>query len=175
MATELDGRSGDRKTMEYIRVNSIKRWLEGEQPLDISRSIEGYCETTIYKWINLYNEGGWDAVLSTKAPGAKCKLSDTQQQQLKAMIVGKEPSDYDMEYHLWTRQIVGELIKVKFDVELGLTQVGVLLRKLEITPQKPVRQAHEQDPEEVRQWKEETFPKIQAEACESDAEVFFFG
>jgi len=161
--------------MEYVRINSIKRWLEGETPLDIIRSVGGYCDTTIYKWIELYQEGGWDALRSTKATGAKCKLSDSQQLQLKTMIVGKAPSDYDMEYHLWTRQIVAELIKLKFDIEIGLTQVGLLLKKLEITPQKPVRQAHEKDPEEVEKWKEETYPAILAEARVHDAEIFFFG
>jgi len=49
----------------------------------------------------------------------------------------------------------------------------VLLAKLEITPQKPVRQAREQDPEEVKEWKDEKFPEILVDAKNSGAEVFF--
>jgi transposase len=173
MTKKEDGRKKDRKIMEHIRLNAIDRWLAGERPLDIIRSI-GYCETTIYKWIDTYFEFGREGLLSTKAAGAPSKLCDSQKNQVKEMIVGKEPKFHGLDASLWTRQIVADLIKKKFDVTLGLTQVGVLLADLGITPQKPTRHAREQDPVKVKEWEEEKFPAIFKAAQETNAELFFW-
>ena len=126
MITKRDGRKMDRGTLEYIRKNAVERWLAGERPLDIIRDI-GFCDTTIYKWINRYAQGGMEALSATKAPGAESRLSTSQKDQIKSLIVGKEPIEYDFEYNLWTRQIISELIKKEFSVDLGLTQVLSLI------------------------------------------------
>jgi len=172
MVTKRDGRTMDRAALEYIRINAIERWLSGETPRAIIEDI-GFCETTIYKWIATYREGGMDALKRTIAPGAASKLSDDQKAQIKDLIVGKEPTEHGFEYNLWTRQIVSELIEEKFNIKLGLSQVGVLLADLNITPQKPERQAREQDPDAVQEWTEDTFPTILTEAKQTGAEVFF--
>ena len=46
----------------------------------------------------------------------------------------KDPRQYGFDFGLWTRQIVGVLIKQKFRVRLGVTAVGMLLAKLGLTP-----------------------------------------
>ena len=172
MTDKQDGRKVDRKILESIRINAIMRWIDGEEPVGIIQSI-GFCETTIYKWIDLYEGGGFEALYSTKAPGAKSKLNADQETQIKDMIIGHQPCDYDLEHSLWTRQIVAELIQKEFAVKMGLTQVGKLLGRLRITPQKPTRQPREQDPEAVRKWREEEFPGILAEAEDNGDELFF--
>jgi transposase len=173
MIERRDGRCTDRKTLEHIRINAIERWKAGERPLDIIRGT-GFCETTIYKWITRCKKGGLEALYSTKASGAEAKLSESQQNRLKELIVGKDPSRYGFESNLWTRRIIAELIKKEYDISMGLTQVGVLLAKLKITPQKPTREAKEQDPETVREWKEVKFPAILEEARTNNAELFFW-
>ena len=90
-----------------------------------------------------------EALNSTKAPGAESKLTNEEQEALRTMIVGKNPQQYALDFGLWTRQVVAQLIEQEFDVKLGLTQVGVLLARLNITPQKPLKRAYEQDPEAV--------------------------
>ena len=172
MIERVDGRSKDRKTLEYIRINCVERWLDGEAPLDIIRST-GFCETTIYKWIDRYEKGGMEALTATKAPGASRKLTKEQEEELRTMIVGKNPRQYAMDFGLWTRKVVAELIKSEFGVSLGLTQVGALLARLEITPQKPLKRAYEQDPEAVQQWKEVEYPAIRKAAKKQGAEIIF--
>jgi transposase len=173
MIDRRDGRTMDRSTLEYIRINAIERWLAGEAPQDIIEST-GFCHTTIYKWIGLYEEGGFDALAATKAPGATPRLSEKQQQQVRRMIVGKDPRQYGFDFGLWTRQLVAGIIKKKFNIEMGLTAVGALLARLEITPQKPLRRAYERDPEAVRVWCEVEYPRIRREAQQRGAEIIFW-
>jgi len=69
--------------------------------------------------------------------------------------------------------MVRELIKRKFGVDFTPQGVGKLLRRLGLSPQRPLVRAYEQDPERVRAWKEEVYPAIQAEARAAGASIFF--
>jgi len=173
MVARRDGRHEDRSTLEYIRINAIERWLGGEAPQDIMDSI-GFCHTTIYKWIDLYEAGGFEALAATKAPGAERSLSPDQEERLREMVVGNDPRQFGLDFGLWTRKLVAELIEREFGVELGVTAVGTLLARLEITPQKPLRRAYERDPEAVRRWREERYPEIRREAAENGAQIVFW-
>jgi GNAT superfamily N-acetyltransferase len=60
--------------------------------------------------------------------------------------------------------MVQELIRRLFEVDLTEQSVGRLLRRLGMSPQRPVTRAYEQDSGAVRHRKTVTFPKIKAEA-----------
>lgn len=173
MLDRRDGRKIDRATQEYIRINCVERWLAGEAPQSIIATT-GLCPTTIYKWISSYEEGGMEALRSTKAPGSEPKLDEAQGARLRELIVGKDPRQYGLDFGLWTRQIVSALILAEFGVELGLTAVGRLLGRLGITPQKPLRRAYERDPGAVRRWKEEVYPEVRRRAAATGAEILFW-
>ena len=51
--------------------------------------------------------------------------------------------------------------------------MGRLLAQLEITPQKPLWRAYQQDPERVRQWVQEEYPSIAKEAKRLGAQIGF--
>jgi len=173
MIERRDGRSIDRKTQEYVRINCIERWLAGEDPQNIIAGT-GFCHTTIYKWIELYEKGGFDALKSTKAPGVSPKLNEKQRQQLREMIVGKNPRQYGFDFGLWTRGLIRDLVEEKFGVKMGLTATGALLARLEITPQKPLKRAYERDPQAIEQWRNKQYPRIRAEAAKTNAEIIFW-
>jgi len=51
--------------------------------------------------------------------------------------------------------------------------VGRLLRKLGMSPQRPLHRAYQQNPEAVDRWKREEYPAIQAQAEAAGATVWF--
>jgi transposase len=133
----------------------------------------GLCRTTIYPWLRRYEDGGMEALAERMAQGPEPKLTDKQRQQVKRWIIGKDPRQYGLDYGLWTRRIVQRLIGEKFGIELGLTAVGRLLARLEITPQKPLRRAYERDPAAVALWVRRTYPALKKRAKRLGAKVFF--
>ena len=133
----------------------------------------GLCRTTIYRWLRAYDEGGFDALKSSTACGPEPKLNEKQRQKVRGWIVGKDPRQYGFDFGLWTRRIVAELIKEKFDITLELTAVGRLLASLNITPQKPLRRAYERDPEKVEQWVKHDYPKLRKRARKLGATIYF--
>ena len=74
---------------------------------------------------------------------------------------------------LWTRDAVAELIERRFGVHLAVTTVGRYLRSWGLTPQVPAHRAFERDPEAVRQWLEETYPKIVRKAKREKALILW--
>jgi len=52
-------------------------------------------------------------------------------------------------------------------------QRGRLLRKLGLSPQRPLYRAYQQNPEAVARWKAETYPAIRAEAKQAGATIYF--
>ena len=170
-----DGRSLDRQTQEAIRLMAIERIREGERPSEVIEAY-GFNRTTIYKWINaaLRPGVGIKALRSTKATGRPRSLSARQEQQVFRWINGRDPRQYGLDFGLWTRAVVSDLIENQFGIRLGLSAVGALLAKLGLTPQKPLQRAYQRDPQAIERWQNETYPAIAREAKAQGAEILFW-
>lgn len=168
-----DGRKLDHKTLEELRRMAVRRVIEDrEAPSKVARDY-GFCRNYLYPWLAKFKAGGWDALCEKIAEGPAPKLTEKQRQQVRRWIVGKDPRQYGFEFGLWTRRIVAELIADRFGIEIGLTAVGRLLARLNITPQKPLRRAYERDPQAINQWLQQTYPRLRMRARKHGAKIFF--
>ena len=89
-------------------------------------------------------------------------------------INGRDPRQYGLDFGLWTRAVVADLIERKLGIRLGVTAIGALLAKLGLTPQKPLQRAYQRDPEAIEQWRRERFPAIARQARAAGGEVWFW-
>ena len=170
---KIDGRTIDHKALEHMRILAVRRVIEdGEAPSDVIKSF-GLARTSIYRWLERYEEAGWEGLVEKIAQGPEPKLDEKQRQQVKRWILGKDPRQYGFDFGLWSRRIVQVLIQEKLGVELGLTAVGRLLAGLEITPQKPLRRAYERDPQAVQRWMDQTYPVLKKRTKKLKAKIFF--
>ena len=108
-----------------------------------------------------------------RRPGPASRLSPTQLSKLYAIITGSDPRQLQFDFGLWTRKIIRELIRREFAVKLSEVQVGGLLKKMGLSPQRPPYRAYQQDPERVEEWKKSVYPKIRKLAAEEGASIFF--
>ena len=170
-----DGRSFDHQTLEAIRLMAVERVREGESATDVIASY-GFNRTTIYKWIQaaLQPGVGMRALRSRPATGRPRSLTPAQERQVYRWINGRDPRQYGLDFGLWTRRVVVELIDKKFGVRLGVTAVGELLAKLGLTPQKPLQRAYQRDPEAIGRWQRETYPAIARQAKAQGADILFW-
>jgi len=138
-----DGRTLDHGTLEAIRLMAVERVREGEAASAVIGSY-GFSRTTIYKWLTAAAKPGIGlrALQARPAPGRPRSLTPRQEQQVFRWINGRDPRQYGLDFGLWTRSVVADLIERKFGIRLGLTAVGALLAKLNLTPQKALRRAY---------------------------------
>ena len=170
-----DGRTFDHQTLEEIRLMAVERVREGERASEVIAAY-GFNRTTIYKWLKaaLQPGVGIKALRSTKATGRPRSLTPAQEKQVFRWVNGRDPQQYGLDFGLWTRAVVAELIEKKFGVRLGLTAVGELLAKLGLTPQKPLQRAYQRDPQAIERWQSETYPAIARQAKAQGADIFFW-
>jgi len=74
---------------------------------------------------------------------------------------------------LWTRDLVRTLIRREFEVHLSAVSVGRLLRKMGLSPPRPLWQAWQEDPDAVARWQREEFPAIGKAAKKAGATSYF--
>jgi transposase len=167
-----DGRKLSHETLEEIRVRAVKQVEAGESPEVVIRAL-GLSRPRIYEWLARYREGGVEALRARPIPGRPSKLDGRQLRWIYKTVTGKNPLQLRFEFALWTRGMVRELIRERFGVRLSEVSVGRLLRKLGLSPQRPLRRAYQQDAKQVERWLKREFPKIRAWAKRERATIFF--
>lgn len=170
--TKLDGRRLDHKTREAIRIRAVKRVEAGESPEIIVRAL-GFHRSCIYDWLAKYRGGGTEALKTRRITGCPPKLNGAQLKKLYNIITLKNPLQLKFKFALWTRAMVRELIKDRFGIHISEVSVGRLLRKLGLSPQRPLRRAYQQDKKRVEYWLKKEYPRIRELAQEENATIYF--
>ena len=175
MGMKRDGRTLDHKTLETIRRMAVERVREGEPAAKVIEAY-GFNRTTIYKWLKAAMQPGLGirALRSTPATGRPRTLTPRQESQVFRWVNGRDPRQYGLDFGLWTRAVVGELIEHKYGVRLGLSAIGAMLARLGLTPQKPLQRAYQRDPEAIECWQREVFPALSKQARHDGADIFFW-
>ena len=169
---QRDGRTLSHEVSEEIRRSAVQRVSEGEKPSDVIASY-GLCRTSIYRWLRAAKDGGAQVLASTKSKGPARRLTPKQEAQVRSWICGKDPRQHGFDFGLWTREIVQDLVARRFKRAVSVSFVGRLLRRLGVTPQKPLRRAYARDPVAIQQWLDEQYPSLRRRAARQGASIFF--
>jgi len=164
--TDEDTRSLPGAAQAALRNRAVRAVLGGMTQAAAAR-VFGVHPNAVGRWVKRYRQGGWDGLAERRRgrrPGEQAALTDSQQQEIKALVRDTTPDQLGLGVLLWTRDAVAELIAGRYGVWLARTTVGGYLRGWGFSPQKPVRRALEQDPVAVGRWLAEEFPAIRAQA-----------
>jgi Winged helix-turn helix len=81
--------------------------------------------------------------------------------------------DHGYDTVLWTLNILVDLLKKQFDVEVSDSTVALHLHKMHLSCQKPCYRAKQQDPEQVADFLDHKFHEIQELAEKTGADIAF--
>jgi transposase len=168
-----------RTLSEPSRLEFRKRAVEliksGKKKGEVA-DIIGIKAGTLSQWWKDYQSFGYKG-LESKKKGVRSEdkklLSDQQEVEVQKMIVDKMPDQLKLDYALWTRKAIKELIEREFGVVLALTTMGDYLRKWGFTPQKPKKKAYEQCSKKVQKWLDEEYPAVKERAQQENAEIYW--
>lgn len=134
----------------------------------------GVNKNTVSNWWKNYETSG-NSGYKSKKKGVKSEdkklLSIANEKAIQLMIIDKMPDQLKLDYGLWTRKAVKELVEREFGVVLAINTMGDYLRKWGFTPQKPKKKAYEQCSKKVQVWLDEEYPAIHKRAKTEDAEI----
>jgi transposase len=164
----IDAQEERRKTIVRMRKQGKKLW-EIEEAVSLSR-------TAICKTLKTYREGGWKALRGKQRGtllGENRHLTKEQERMLRNKIIDRRPEQLKMDFALWTRGAVKQLIMQDYGIDMPIRTVGEYLKRWGFTPQKPAKFAYERRPEKVKEWLENTYPQIRERAKDEKAEIFW--
>src|SRR5471030_3242 len=167
-----DARKLDHATLEALRIRAVQSVQDGESPEVVARALR-VTSRALYKWLADYRRGGWGALKAKPLAGRPPKLDGKRLNWLYNTVTQKNPLQLKFQFALWTREMVGELIKQKYGIRLAANSVGRLLAQLGITPQKPLHRAIERDETLVQKWLKTEYPKIKKMAKTRGADIYF--
>ena len=168
-----DARELSDDVLEALRLRAVRGCELGFTETDLA-DLLGVCRETVCRWWSAYARDGVDALphdRTGRPQGTGRTLSDQQAQQIQQRLNADTPEDLGIPAPLWTRRAVQQLIRQELGVAMPVRTVGSYLRRWGYTPKRPRRHARKQDPEEIRQWLEETYPAIEQRAEEEDATI----
>jgi transposase len=167
-----DGRKLDHKTLEELRIRAVLQVEAGASPEMVIKAL-GFTRPRIYEGIALYREGGLDALRARKGAGRKPQLKAHMLRWLSRAITMKSPLQFQFEFALWTRALIGQVIQDRYGIRLSEVSVGRLLAKMGLTCQRPAFRAVEQEQGLVQQWLLSEHPALRSRAQAEKAEIFF--
>ena len=136
----------------------------------------GVNKNTVSNWWKSYQSRGSKGFASKKK-GVKSEdkklLTHEQECSIQKMIVDKRPNQLKLDFSLWTRKAVKELVEREFGVFLAINTMGDYLRNWGFTPQKPKKKAYEQCAKSVQKWLDEEYPAIKEQAKQENAEIYW--
>ena len=162
---------GRRSTPEE-RLQAVQLLKNGNNSETVAEMFQ-VSRAILFRWQQQYDQGGPAALGTKKTRGPASRLSLTQMSQLYAIITCSDPRQLQFDFGLWTRKIIRDLIRQQFGVKLSEVQVGRVLKKMGLSPQRPLYRAYQQNPELVEEWKKVIYPKIRKLAAEQGASIFF--
>jgi len=170
-----DARMLKAEAQQELRRQAIRLLNKGLTQKDVAEQLE-VSRRAVGNWWQTFQAGGWSALKKKKRgrrPGEQAKLTGEQEEQICEIISEKSPEQLKLKFALWNRQAVQSLIHERFGVRYTLQNLSILLKRWGFTPQRPLKKAYEQRPAEVRQWLQETYPKIAARARAESAEIWW--
>ncbi|MCL2703081.1 MAG: winged helix-turn-helix domain-containing protein [Defluviitaleaceae bacterium] len=133
-------------------------------------------ENQVSKIWRAFGKGGIKAIKPKKRgrkAGEGKLLSITQEKEIRKIIVDKTPDQMKLNFMLWTRQAISELVMRMYGIELELRCITNYLKRWGFSCQRPSKKAYVQDDDRVTQFMEKDYPAIARRARTENCEIYW--
>jgi transposase len=168
-----DARELSDEVMDAIRLRALWGVQNGRTETETAMLL-GVSRETVSRWWTAYAAHGLEALPGDRTGrpvGSGRTLSDEQSQHIQELIDECSPEDLGIAAALWTRKAVRDLIRNEYGIDIATRTVGTYLERWGYTAKVPSRRSKRQDPDEVAEWLEKTYPEIERRAAREGAEI----
>jgi transposase len=177
MAVSLpDARELSDEVLEALRLRALRSCELGYTETQVALFL-GVARETVCRWWSAYADQGVQALPGRRTgrpAGSGRMLTDSQAEHIQHLLRTHQPEELGVASPLWTRRAVADLIRREFDLVLAVRTVGRYLARWGFTAKRPRRHSRDQDPDEVQEWLETTYPAI-ADRAEREGATIYWG
>jgi transposase len=163
------------RALEDLRRRVVGAVTTGVSQAEASR-VFGVSRPTVNKWVQAYQESGDDSFQPRKRgrpAGERWPLTVTQEAEIMTHISGSYPDTVGLQYPLWTKSALGELVFRLFGMQLSLPVISAYLRRWGFTAPTPLPHAQQRSPLAMRHWRSTRYPVIARAARVERATIFW--
>lgn len=173
---KIDARKLTAEGREVLRRMVIRLRQQSGMPIKTLAAVAGVHVRTVESWLARAKREGVESLGEKKRGrpvGACRKLTLADEVWLRDQIVGQTPQQMQLPFALWTRPAIKALVAERFGIEMQDRLIGKYLKRWGFTPQRPVKRALEQRPEEIEKWLKDTYPGVAARAKAEGATIYW--
>jgi transposase len=168
-----DARQLSDEVLEALRLRALRGCELGFSEADVA-DLLGVAPETVSRWWTAYAAGGLEAIPGDRTGrpvGIGRTLGDEQARRIQDLIDHHSPEQLGIAAATWSRKAVRDLIGAECGIAMPVRTVGEYLKRWGYTAKVPRRRAKDQDPDEVDEWLNETYPAIEERAALERAEI----
>ena len=173
---KIDARKLSVEGRRMLRQMVIRLRQQSGMPRKDLAVVAGVHVRTVETWLSRARREGTASLGEKKRGrpvGACRKLTLSDEMWLRDQIVDQTPQQMKLPFALWTRPAIKALVKARFGIEMQDRLIGKYLKRWGFTPQRPVKRALEQRPEQIAQWLKESYPAVLVRAKAEGAVIFW--
>jgi transposase len=170
-----DGRGLSAAALEERRKTIVRMRKAGKKVPEIMEAT-GASYDSIYTVWNKWVETGSKSIKVVPRglkKGQGRHLTSPQERNIQGKIIDQHPDQLKLDFALWTREAVRQLIKQEYSIEMPIRTVGEYLKRWGFTPQRPLKFAYERKTEKVKEWLEIEYPNISRRAKAEGADIYW--
>lgn len=150
---------GTSEQLQRNRLIAANMFQQGLSSVQVAKSLE-VDDQTVRRWRRVYTSKGRDGLLGKKHPGRPPRLTGAQKARLHQWLLQSPQACGFADKHLWTTQLIADLIRREFGVDYHHDYVGTMLHAMGFTHQKPARRAQERDEAAIAAWRQAAWPDL---------------
>lgn len=154
-----------------VRVRAVEAVQRGVAKGQVAFAY-GVERTTLYRWLEKFENGGYDALHRKEGSGRPKLLKDVTENELREIVL-KSALSFGFESDLWTVGRLHQVISEKFHVNISRHTMWRRLVGAGLTYQKPERAYYEADEELRKKWRRYEIPKIKRCVAKNKAILYF--
>jgi transposase len=137
----------------YIRQKllAIKYLWLGYSRREVAQQV-GCSYVTLTEWIDKFIKGGLLELTKLITHQVSSRLNESQQMELKRMILESRPTDYGIDRAIWTGKIISRVIEQRWGVSLKDSRIYEILDSLKLSHQKAHRDYANVDEESQKEF-----------------------
>lgn len=144
--------------LERRRFEAIRLLQQGVKQAEVARRLQ-VAYSSVKRWVHEWRTQGESGLEQAGRAGRRPQLGPEQRRRLVQLLLAG-PQRLGYETPLWTCPRVADLIEREFGIRFHPGHVWKVLVSLGWSPQRPQVRARERNPEEIRIWKEQTWPAL---------------
>lgn len=104
-------------------------------------------------------------------PNDRRILDDAKQKRIVSVIQDSLPDEHGISAYLWSRKAISEFVEKEYEIAMIPQCVSRYAKLWGFSPQRPKKQASEQDAKKIEKWLEKDYPEIVKRAKKEKAEI----